>query len=167
MGGLLVLVGLGLASPERLRLCQGALRAPWARAVFWGGALVWFLIKVLQLGEADYGQYRNLLFALFGTAGVMAFFVVPDFLAVRGLAVLMLLGANVLLDAAFMQEPLSRLFLVSMVYVWIVGALYVGALPFRLRDGLEWLQDRSGWARALGTALGAYGVLLLGASFFI
>jgi hypothetical protein len=91
---------------------------------------------------------------------------VPDFLAVRGLAVLMLLGAMPLLDAAYMEyDHPQRLFMVSAVYVGIALAIYLGASPFRLRDFFEWLFQRPMRGRILGGVLAGYGVLLAVVAF--
>ena len=91
-----------------------------------------FLYHVWHLGPADFGQYRHLLFALFGLSALGAFYFVPDFLAVRGFAALLLLAAQPLLNAAYMQAPASRLWLVSFVYLAILVAPRAGSLslPF-------------------------------------
>lgn len=125
-----------------------------------GLASAWFLVHVLNLSEADFGAYRYHLFLGFGAVGVLSFFHARDFLAVRGMAILVLLAAHVLLDAAFMQEPANRLFLVTIVYVAIVAALYLGMSPFRLRDFFGWLFATRGRPRVLGGFLVLYGLLL-------
>ena len=84
----------------------------------------------------------------------------PDFLAVRGTAILVLFYSREALDAAFMQEPESRLFMVSIVYIGIVIALYLGAWPYRLRDFLNWLYVSDRRPRILGVSMAAYGILL-------
>lgn len=151
-------------------LWRGSASAPAAKAfprsqsaavVTLGLAAVWFLYKVLHLGPADFGQYKNLLFLVFLITAVGSFFYVPDFLAVRGLAALILLTAAQLLEAAFLEAPGSRLFLVSFVYFAIVVALYLGASPFRLRDFLEWLYRSELRPRIFGGVFAAYGALLL------
>ena len=96
---------------------------------------------------------------------VMSFKFLPDFLAVRGASILVLFYSREALDAAFMQEPESRLFMVSIVYVGIAIALYLGAWPYRLRDFLNWLYVPSQRLRILGVSMAAYG-LLLGAIAF-
>jgi hypothetical protein len=116
----------------------------------------------MHLGPADFGQYRHLLFLVFLTVAVGSFFYVPDFLAVRGLSALTLLTSGVLLDAAYMQNPQTRLFLVSFVYLLIVISLYLGANPYRLRDFFDWLYKKEFRPRAIGGALAAYGILLIG-----
>ncbi|NBB78516.1 MAG: hypothetical protein GVY36_03605 [Verrucomicrobia bacterium] len=137
-------------------------RSSTAAYILLGTAAVWFLYKVTQLGPADFGQYKNLLFALFLVVAVGSFYYVPDFLAVRGLAALILLTAGVLLDAAYMEAPTARLFLVSFVYLAIVAALILGASPYKMRDFLEWLYQKEGRPRVFGGIFAAYGLLLLG-----
>lgn len=57
------------------------------------------------------------------------------------------------------QYP-QRLFMVTLVYVFIALAIWLGASPFRLRDFFGWLFARTGRTRAFGGALLAYGLLL-------
>ena len=64
-----------------------------------------------------------------------------------------------------MQEPQSRLFLVSFVYLMITLTLYVGASPYRMRDFNNWLFDSQNRPRLLGGLLGGYGLLLAGVAF--
>jgi hypothetical protein len=140
-------------------------RSQAAAVVLLGSAAAWFLYKVLHLGPADFGQYKNILFLVFLITALGSFYFVPDFLAVRGLAGLMLLTAGVLLDAAYMQLPQTRLFLVSFVYLAIVAALILGASPYKLRDFLSWLYRADARPRIFGAVFAAYGLLLVGVSF--
>ena len=126
-----------------------------------GTAASWFLYKIMHLGPADFGQYKHLIFLLFLITAVGSFFFVPDFLAVRGLAALTLLVSGVLLDAAYMEAPQTRLFLVSFVYLMIVLSLYLGASPYRLRDFFDWLYQKEFRPRVVGGSLVAYGILLV------
>ncbi len=140
-------------------------RSTQAAYVCMGLATVWFLYLVANLSEADFGAYRNLLVLAFGGIAVSSFFHAREFLAVRGAAILVLLSAHVLLDAAFMEPQASRLFLVSFVYVAILAALYLGVSPYRLRDFFGWLFASPGRPRVLGGVLLGYGVLLNVAAF--
>jgi len=133
-----------------------------AAYILLGTAAAWFLYKVTQLGPADFGQYKNLLFGIFLVVALGSFIYVPDFLAVRGLAALILLIAGSLLNAAYMELPMARLFLVSFVYLAIIVALYLGANPFRLRDFFEWLYRKEIRPRIFGGFFAVYGCLLLG-----
>lgn len=164
-----LLLGLALLIPGVLllrqhpgfeKLLRTFPRSQTATWILFGGGAVWFLFRVLQLGEADFGDYKLLLFFLFGASAWLAFTHVPEFLAVRGLAVLVLLSAGPLLDAAFLQEPASRLFLVSAVYLLIALAIYLGVVPYRFRDFVNWLGAERRRAFWLGAGLSAYGALL-------
>lgn len=137
-------------------------RSQTAAILLLGTASVWFLYKVLHLGPADFGQYKHLLFLLFLVTAVGSFFYVPDFLAVRGLSALALLVSGTLLDAAYMQAPQARLFLVTFVYLVIVLSLYLGASPYRLRDFFDWLYKKELRPRVAGGLMAAYGILLIG-----
>jgi len=140
-------------------------RSTGAAYLLLGTAAAWFLYKVMNLGPAEFGQYKNILFLVFLITAVGSFYYVPDFLAVRGLAALTLLTAGVLLDAAYMQLPTSRLFLVSFIYLAIIISLILGASPYRLRDFFEWLYRSESRPRILGGLFAAYGLLLLGVAF--
>ncbi|MEM8868301.1 MAG: hypothetical protein AAGC73_08535 [Verrucomicrobiota bacterium] len=150
--------------PKSAKSAQAFPRSQIAAYILMGIASAWFLYKVLHLGPADFGQYKKLLFILFLATAIGSFYFVPDFLAVRGLAALMLLIAGVLLDAAYMQAPQTRLFLVSFVYVAIVVALILGASPYKLRDFLRWLYQSNLRPRAFGAIFAVYGLLLIGVS---
>ncbi|HBR94927.1 MAG TPA: hypothetical protein DEA90_12270 [Opitutae bacterium] len=133
-----------------------------AAYILLGTAAAWFLYKITQLGPADFGQYKNLLFGVFLVVAVGSFIYVPDFLAVRGLAALILLTAGTLLNAAYMELPATRLFLVTFVYAAIVAALILGSNPYKLRDFFEWLYNKETRPRIFGGVFAAYGLLLLG-----
>ena len=137
-----------------------------AAGAFFGAGAIWFLYNIRHLSEADFGQFRGILFVFFLAIAVASFFVVPDFLSVRGLAVLILLGATPLLDAAYMEfEYPQRLFMVSAVFLAVAAAIYLGAVPYRMRDFLEWLFRQPARARVLGGLFAAYGLLLVVVAF--
>lgn len=130
-----------------------------------GVASAWFLYGVAHLGEADFGNYRKPLLAFFFAVAVLSCFYVRDFLAVRAASILVLMTAKLLLDAAFMEEPGRRLFMVAFVYLCIVAALYLGTLPYRARDFFDWLFARGSRTFAVGSILAAYGLLLSSIAF--
>ena len=136
-------------------------RSTSAAVVFFGVGAVWFIWNVLHLSKADFGEYRVWLAVGFTAVAALSFKCVPDFLAVRGLCVLALLAATPLLAAAYMQwQYPQRLFMVSLVYVFIALSIWLGASPFRLRDFFGWLFARPGRSRGFGAVLVAYGLLL-------
>ncbi len=103
---------------------------------------VWFLYRhVLNLGEADFGDYKHIITIVTIFILISSFIFTKDFLAVRGFSIALLLYSREVLDAAFLQEPPSRLVLVSTTYLLIICALYFGAWPYRMRDLITYLYD--------------------------
>lgn len=166
---LVLLGGLLLWGDPRVRSTAQALprsqRAAW---LFFGAGALWFLWRVSTLGEADlifFARPWPVLVA-FGLLAVLSFLYTPDFLAVRGLCILMLLAAEPLLQAAFMEyERPQRLLMVTAVYLGLAAAIYLAAAPYRLRDFFEWLFRAPARARWLGAALLAYGLVTSAAAF--
>ncbi len=140
-------------------------RSTTAAYVLMGIASAWFLYKVMHLGPADFGQYKNILFLLFLGTAVGSFYFVPDFLAVRGLAALTLLLAGALLNAGYMQYGAPALIFKTFVYICIVLALILGASPYKLRDFLSWLYKAELRPKIFGGVFAAFGLLLLGLAF--
>ncbi len=136
-------------------------RSPFATSVLFGAGAAWFLYGIWHLSPADFGDYRKILFVAFAAIAALSFKCVPDFLAVRGVCVLVLMAAMPLLDAAYMEyEKPQRLLMVSLVYLALALAIWLGAQPWRMRDFLGWLYARPGRARAVGGAAAVYGAVL-------
>jgi hypothetical protein len=166
----IVLVVLGIPLAMDVAGVKAAIRAfPRSTSVgyvVFSVAAAWFLYNILHLSNADFGEYRYLLFAGFALVAVFSFKSVPDFLGVRGACALVLIGAAPFLDAAYMQyDRPARLFMVSLVYVALALSIWLGAQPWRLRDFFNWLFAREARSRILGGLFVAYGIVLCGAAF--
>ena len=136
-------------------------RSTAAAYLFFGAGAAWFLHAIWHLSPADFGEYRIYLFIGFLIVAVLSFKCVPDFLAVRGLATLILMGAMPLLDAGYMNFAHPQIVLYKIaVYLGICAAVWLGAQPWRLRDFFTWLFAQPGRARGLGGVLAGYGFLL-------
>ncbi|MEX0325070.1 MAG: hypothetical protein AB3N33_03165 [Puniceicoccaceae bacterium] len=164
----LLVVGIPfLAFPEKIR--ERVLAFPRNRIagvvlMLLGGA--WFLWKIWMLGQSDFGDYKEILFALFAATLLGTIFYVQDFLAVRGLAVLVLLSGNVGLKSAFgLYDIPERLVLVSLIYLFVTISIFVGVMPYKMRDFLNWLYVSTARARAFGTVFVMMALALLVASF--
>ena len=169
-GLFLVLLGAGLISNHAgIAAAARALpRSTGAAWVFFGSGAVWFIFRLAQLGEADliFFQSPQPVMLAFGVLAVLAFIYTPDFLAVRGLCVLMLLSAEPLLFAAYMEyrHP-QRLLMVTAVYVGLALALYLAAAPYRWRDFVDWLFRAPSRPRLIGAVLLVYGLATSAAAF--
>lgn len=119
----------------------------------------WLLAKNIDLGE--FSTWRPKLLLIIPIAAVLTWLYVEEFLAARCLGMLVLLAAEPLLEAAFLRPEMSRLFLVTLVYVWVAFALFWVGMPYTLRDQILWVSKTDGrWKLAAFAGIG-YGALLL------
>ncbi|MFI5337037.1 MAG: hypothetical protein ACHQ5A_09660, partial [Opitutales bacterium] len=136
--------------------------------LFFGTGAVWFLWRLSRLGEADLIFFQHPWPVMLGFALLagLAFIYAPDFLAVRGLCLLLLLVAEPLLYAAYMEwtHP-QRLLMVTAVYIGLALALYLSAAPYRLRDFFDWLFHVPARARVLGAVVLFYGLATTATAF--
>jgi hypothetical protein len=170
LGLFLVLLGALLLPevPLVVATLKALPRSTLASFVLFGGGMLWFLVLVANMSDADrvFGSSNVPWVIGFAALGALSLKYVPDFLAVRGISVLILLAAWPLLRAAFMKYDVpQRLFMVSFVFAAIAAALYLAAVPYRLRDFFQWLFARPARARMLGGGLLAYGFLLIVVAF--
>ena len=163
LGGLLLWNNSAISSTARS--LPRSNRAAW---LFFGISAAWFLWRLSSLGESDLIFFKTPqpVMIAFGVLAVLSFIFTPDFLAVRGLSILMLLVAEPLLYAAYMEysHP-QRLFMVTAVYVGLALAIYLAAAPYRLRDFFEWLFLRASRPRLIGAILVAYGLATTASAF--
>lgn len=129
-----------------------------------GVALVWCVWLILTMDLGEFAGLRQPMVVGAVVVGVLTWIFVEEFLAVRALAILFLLAADVLLSAAFLQPPASRLLLVFLAYAWIFGGLFCVGLPWLLRDILAWA-TRADWRLhfAAGAGIAYGGIVLLSA----
>ncbi len=144
-----ILLGLGLGLPQVYGLLKpaafGAAVRRFPRSIPWGIALmvlgtVWFLWNLSQESIADFASYKNVLFAGFAAVGLGACIFVQDFLAVRGLAIVLLLLAKLMVDTGRPGLPQTHWVLViqAWAYVLVVAGIWFTVSPWRLRDFLAW-----------------------------
>jgi hypothetical protein len=119
----------------------------------------WWLISTIDLGE--FSNWRDRLKIMIPVAAVLTYLYADEFLAARSLGMLVLLAAEPLLEAAFLRPEMTRLFLVTLVYVGISFALFWIGMPYTLRDQINWVSASEKRWRAAAFAGLAYGALLL------
>ena len=162
-GLLLLLVGfpLFLGSTTAASSFRAFPRSLPATYVFFGGGTLWFLYEVWNLSAADFGDYRTALTIGFAVIALFSFKCVPDFLAVRGLAIIVLLGSYPLLMAGYLRFDHPQIYFQKvLLFIPITLAIWLGAQPWRLRDFFDWLFARRERSRWLGGLVAGYGLLL-------
>lgn len=130
----------GLLHPERF--AEALRRFP--RSALWGNILMplgtlWFLWDLNRYPIADFANFKPLLFIGFSIIGFGACVFVRDFLAVRGLAVVVLLLAHHVLSAIQWLDTSWRLVVTAWAYVAVVLAVWITISPWRLRDYIAWV----------------------------
>ncbi len=122
---------------------------------------VWcFLIWTeMDLGEFHKFERAVQVILVLGFLGVGYY--VREFLAVRAIGLFLILLACPVLDAAFLQPPVSRLLLVFLAYAWVIKGMFYVGMPYLMRDGIDWVSAKpSRWKMASMAGL-AYGVAVL------
>jgi hypothetical protein len=167
---LATLLGLGFALPQIYGLLnpagfRDALRR-FPRSEVWGFILMplgtaWFLYNLKTDDIADFAAFKPIMFVGFAVVGFGACVFVRDFLAVRGLAVVVLLVAKVVLDTARLVETQWRLVLVVWAYIWIVLAVWFTISPWRLRDFILYITATDQRVRIGSAARLAFALLVL------
>src|SRR2546429_5680779 len=138
-GVLLVLISLpGLLKPNLAGVAQKFPRSHMAGVFLLTICLVWafWLLATIQMGE--FAAFRRPLLIALPIGYGLALRFVDEFLAARALGILCLLVAEPLLDAAFLRYETSRLLITVFAYLLIVAGLFWVAIPYLLRDQINW-----------------------------
>jgi hypothetical protein len=141
--------------------------APWGWALMLLGT-AWFLWELQNERISDFAAFKSYLLIGFGAVGLGTCIFVRDFLAVRGLAVVLLMLAKLMVDTARWVHTDWRLVIVIWAYVLVVAGMWFTVSPWRLRDLIDWATRTDSRVR-LGSALRlAFGlwVIILGLTVF-
>jgi hypothetical protein len=165
-GAFLVVLGvLGLMKPDFAQVVKQFPRSRFAGVVLLTIGLAWtfWLLATIQMGE--FSSFRRPLLIALPIGYVLTLFFVDEFLAVRALGILCLLAAEPLLDAAFLRYETSRLLVTVFAYLLIIAGLFWVAIPYVLRDQLNWIARSVFRWRCLHAIELIYGGVLLGFAF--
>ena len=145
---LAIILGLGMGLPQIYGLMKPeefrtAVRK-FPRSLPWGLVLMilgtaWFLYNFSQESISDFETIKKWLFMLFTAVGLGSCLFIHDFLAVRGLAVVMLLLAKWMVDTGRPQlENGWVLIFQAWAYLLVIAGIWLTVAPWRLRDLLDW-----------------------------
>jgi hypothetical protein len=161
-GAFLILISLpGLVKPDLNGVAQKFPRSHVAGVILLSIALVWtfWLLATIEMGE--FSAFRRPLLIALPIGYVLALRFVEEFLAVRALGILCLLAAEPLLDAAFLRHEQSRLLVTVFAYLLIIAGLFWVAVPYVLRDQINWsTRSRFRWCFLHAIAFIYGGVIL-------
>src|SRR5207244_11763778 len=127
-----------LIKPDLASIAQKFPRSHVAGVFLLTICLVWtfWLLATIQMGE--FSAFRRPLLIALPIGYGLALRFVDEFLAVRALGILCLLAAEPLLDAAFLRYETSRLLVTVFAYLLIIAGLFWVAVPYVLRDQINW-----------------------------
>ena len=165
-GVFLIALGLiGLTKPDVASVVQRFPRSRVAGVVLLTICLAWtlWLVATIQMGE--FSSFRRPLLIALPIGYVLTLFFVDEFLAVRALGILCLLVAEPLLDAAFLRYETSRLLVTVFAYLLIIAGLFWVAIPYVLRDQINWSARSVFRWRCLHAIALVYGCVILRFTF--
>jgi hypothetical protein len=174
-----ILLGVGMGLPQVYGLAKPAQLAAVARkfprnlAAGVGLMLLgtaWFVWLVNNEPIADFSAFKPYMMAGFIAVGVLSCIFVRDFLAVRGLAVVLLLLAKLMVDTGrpHLGESPFVVVIQAWAYVFVVMGIWFTITPWKLRDIVNWATATEARTRLLSGVRLAFAafVLILGLTVF-
>ena len=174
-----ILLGLGMVLPQVIGVMQPAKLSAAARKfprhlpigillMLLGTA--WFVWNVNIEPIADFSAFKPYMMAGFIAVGVLSCVFVQDFLAVRGLAVVLLLLGKLMVDTGrpHLGESPFVLVIQAWAYVLVLAGIWFTITPWRLRDLINWAtatESRTRFLSGVRLAFAAF-VLVLGLTVF-
>jgi len=144
-----ILLGLGMSVPQIYGLVRPTQLAAAARKfprnlmagiVLMLLATAGFIWNVNIEPIADFSVFKPYMIIGFAAIGILACVFVRDFLAVRGLAVVMLLLAKLMVDTG--RPHLGQTPWVYVIQIWayllVAAGIWFTVTPWKLRDLLNW-----------------------------
>lgn len=139
-----------------------------AGAVLAALAAAWIAWHLYHGVTGTWAWFRPYALAAVPVGYVVCLRYLDEYLAVRAMAVLFLLVAKPLTDAARWHESPLSLVVTVIAYLMAVAGMILVVSPYRLRDSIEWAtrtRGRTRWISAAGTAVGI-AVCLLAATVY-
>ena len=161
-GAALLFIGLvGFVSPQLGNMARRFPRSRVAGVVLLTVALVWTFWLLVTIPMGEFSAFRRPLLIALPIGYVLTLYFVDEFLAVRALGILCLLAAEPLLDAAFLRYETSRLLVTVLAYLLIIAGLFWVAIPYVLRDQINWSTRSAFRWRTLNVLAVIYGGAIL------
>jgi hypothetical protein len=122
----------------------------------------WFLYNLSQESIADFAAYKSFLMLGFAAVGIGSCIFVQDFLGARGLAVVLLLLAKLMVDSGrpALQFTGWALCIQLLAYVFVIVGIWLTISPWRLRDWIQWVTANPMRIKSFCAANLAFGLLM-------
>ena len=155
----------GIIAPEKF----SAEARKFPRSVLWGRILmgvcaVWAGIVLYFFAAVDdFAWVKPFIVIGIPIAYWLVIQYADQFLALRGLAALMLLISKVVLNAADISDSPLRLVVTVLAYIQVCGAVWMASAPHQVRDWIAFMTAntaRCRFACSVGAAVGVFLVLL-------
>jgi hypothetical protein len=170
---LAIILGLGMALPQIYGIANpqkfAASVRKFPRNVPAGITLMllgtaWFLFNLSQESISEFAAYKHILFTGFAAVGIATCIFIQDFIAVRGLAVVLLLLAKLMVDTGRPMLGVTRWTWViqAWAYVLVLVGMWLTIAPFRLRDLLDWATANEKRVRIGSVIRLAFGLFVAG-----
>lgn len=127
----------------------------------------WFIWNVSHESLADFETLKPFLFTLFVGVGLGTCFFVQDFLAVRGLSILLLLLGKTMVDAQRWAASDWRLVIAGWAYVMVLGGMWFTVSPWRVRDFINWATANESRIRVTSAIRCAFGLFVAALGFTV
>jgi hypothetical protein len=174
-----ILLGLGMAVPQVYGIAKpqqfAAAVRKFPRNLPLGILLMllgtaWFVWNVHNESVSDFASFKPAMMAGFVAVGILSCIFIQDFLAVRGLAVVLLLLAKLMVDTG--RPHVGQTHWVWVIQAWayalVVAGIWFTVTPWRLRDLINWANATATRVR-VGSSIRltfALFILLLGLTVF-
>jgi hypothetical protein len=154
----------GIVAPEKF----GEAARKFPRSALWGRILmgvcaIWAGIVMFNAATDDWAWARPLIVIGVPIAYWLVIQFANQFLALRGMAALILLIAKLMVDAADQSDLPMRLIVTVLAYVWVCVAMWMAGAPNQVRDVIGFItanNTRCRLACFLGSIVGALLVVL-------
>jgi hypothetical protein len=158
----------GVIAPAK---CTGHVQK-FPRSVLWGRILMgicaaWAGIVMYNAATDEWAWARPLIVIGIPVAYWLVIQFADQFLAIRGLAALMLLIAKLMLDAADLSEMPSRLIVTVLAYLWVCAAVWMASAPHQVRDVINFMTANPARFRAACFAGSLVGAALVALGLFV
>jgi hypothetical protein len=140
--------------------------APWGWLLTLVGA-AWFMWNVSNESLADFEGIKPFLFTLFAAVAIGSCVFVQDFLAVRGLSIVLLLLAKLMVDSERWTNSEWRLVIAVWAYVLVIAGMCFTISPWRMRDMIYWGTANPSRTRAFSAARAAFGLFVAVLGFVV